>query len=215
MEPIMSSAQFIKFLLDNNALKFGEFTLKSGRLSPYFFNLGVFNSGKSLQTLGEFYAQALLDAGFNYDVLFGPAYKGIPLVSATSIALYNKHQRDVPYCFNRKVAKSYGDGGDLVGAPLSGNVVMFDDVITAGTTVRETIDLVKQHNATLSGIVIAFDRQERGTGKLSAVNEVQQQLEIPVKSILTLSDILQYLENKPEYLEVKNKIIAYHDQWHG
>lgn len=205
----MSKNDFIAFLIEHNALKFGAFTLKSGRTSPYFFNLGVFNSGHSLQKLGQFYAQALLESGFKYDVLFGPAYKGIPLVCATAIALYAVHQRDVPYCFNRKQKKDYGDGGNLVGATLSGNVIMFDDVITAGTTVRETITLLQQHHAHFSGIIIAFDRQERGSSNLSAVQEVEQTHGIPVKSILSLQDILHYLKDKSAYASAYEEIIAY------
>lgn len=204
---------FIDFLLEHNALKFGEFKLKSGRVSPYFFNLGVFNTGKSLHTLGHYFAHALLDAGFKHDVLFGPAYKGIPLVCSTAIALYQEHQRDTPYCFNRKQKKEYGDGGDLVGTPLHGNVVMFDDVITAGTTVRETIKLVDHYKATLSGIVIAFDREERGTGTTSAVQEVEHEYKIPVKSILCLTDVLNYLGDKSEYKEVKTSILEYRTLW--
>ena len=177
---------FIDFLIQHQALTFGNFTLKSGRQSPYFFNLGVFNTGKSLATLGEFYAQALVESGFPYDVLFGPAYKGIPLVSATAIALQNKHGIDVPYCFNRKEKKDHGDGGELVGSNLAGNVVMLDDVITAGTTVRETIALIQRYQANLTGIVIALDRQERDA------NDPLNQ--IPLKSIVTLQDVLSYFK---------------------
>lgn len=209
----MHTAAFIEFLLDNHALKFGEFTLKSGRISPYFFNLGVFNSGKSLETLGTFYAEALLDAGFDYDVLFGPAYKGIPLVATTSIALFNHHQIDANYCFNRKEAKDHGDGGTLVGAPLQGNVIMFDDVITAGTTVRETLALMDQHDAKLNGIVIAFDREERGTGTMSAVQEITEKTGVPIQSILKLSDVLTYLQDKPAYAETFKAIQAYQAEW--
>lgn len=208
-----SKTAFIDFLLKHDALKFGEFKLKSGRVSPYFFNLGVFNTGNSLHTLGHYFAKALLDAGFEYDVLFGPAYKGIPLVCSTAIALSQEHQHDAPYCFNRKQRKDYGDGGDLVGTPLNGNVVMFDDVITAGTTVRETIELVNQYNATLSGIVIAFDRQERGTGTTSAVQEVEQQHHIPVKSIICLDDVLEYLDDKAPFQEAKLAIQQYQTLW--
>ena len=204
---------FIEFLLKHDALKFGEFKLKSGRVSPYFFNLGVFNSGKSLHTLGQFFAAALLEAGFDYDVLFGPAYKGIPLVCTTAIALYDDHNKDVPYCFNRKQKKNYGDGGDIVGAPLTGNVVMFDDVITAGTTVRETIELLNTYEAHFSGIVIAFDRQERGNGETSAVQEVEQQYQIPVKSIICLDDVLNYLDGKERFHEAKLSIEQYQVLW--
>lgn len=200
---------FIKFLIEHNALKFGEFTLKSGRVSPYFFNLGVFNSGQSLHRLGQFYATTLLEAGFDYDVLFGPAYKGIPLVCSTAINLYVQHKLDVPYCFNRKQKKDYGDGGDLVGAALKGNVVMFDDVITAGTTVRETMQLMQQHSATLSGIIIAFDRQERGTETLSAVDEVMKTHNIPIKSILCLQDVLNYLKDISELKNTYQEILNY------
>lgn len=209
----MSKAHFIEFLIDNDALKFGEFKLKSGRISPYFFNLGVFNTGTSLHTLGQYFANALIDAGFAYNVLFGPAYKGIPLVCSTAISLSQDHNLTIPYCFNRKVKKEYGDGGDLVGAELTGNVVMFDDVITAGTTVRETIQLMDDYNATLSGIVIAFDRQERGTGTLSAVQEVEETYHIPVKSILCLDDILEYLIHKPQFSAQHDAIIDYQRIW--
>ena len=163
--------------------------------------------------LGQYFAQALLEAGFEYDVLFGPAYKGIPLVCSTAIALLNDHQLNVPYCFNRKQKKAYGDGGDLVGAALSGNAVMFDDVITAGTTVRETIQLMKDHKAHLSGIVIAFDRQERGTGTTSAVQEVTGQYNTPVKSILNLADVLAFLHGKPAYTQALEAIIAYQNTY--
>ncbi len=192
--------QFIEFLLDNNALKFGEFKLKSGRISPYFFNLGVFNSGKALATLGEFYAGTLQNSRMHCDVLFGPAYKGIPLATATSIILFEKFNKNIPYCFNRKEIKDYGDGGNFVGAKLEGNVVMLDDVITAGTTVRETIALLKNTDAILSGIIIAFDRQERGEGNLSAVQEAVKTHNIPVQSIITLSDVIQFLSH-----DVNNK----------
>lgn len=202
---------FIEFLLHHQALKFGDFTLKSGRKSPYFFNLGVFNTGESLQQLGHFYAQALVDSGFHYDVLFGPAYKGIPLVSSTAIALYEQHHLTVPYCFNRKEAKDHGEGGNLVGAPMKGDVVLFDDVITAGTTIREAIHIIKKQGATFSGIVIAFDRQERGTGSCSAVEEISATYDIPVKSILTITDVLAYLNNKPEFERVRHDIIAYRE----
>ena len=191
--------QFIEFLIENNALKFGEFKLKSGRMSPYFFNLGVFHSGKSLAKLGGFYAETLLKSRMHCDVLFGPAYKGIPLATATSIILFEKFNKNIPYCFNRKEKKDHGDGGDFVGAKLEGNVVMLDDVITAGTTVRETVSLLANIQATLSGIIIAFDRQERGEGKLSAVQETVKTQKIPVQSIITLSDVVQYLSLQKKF----------------
>ena len=203
------ATQFIEFLLKHEALKFGDFTIKSGRKSPYFFNLGVFHTGESLQQLGQFYAQALIDSSFDYDVLFGPAYKGIPLVSSTAIALYEHHHINAPYCFNRKEAKDHGEGGDLVGAPMTGNVVLFDDVITAGTTIREAIQIIKRQHANFSGIGIAFDRQERGTGSCTAVEEITQTYHVPVKSILTVSDVLAYMEHKPEFAESRRKIIEY------
>src|SRR3989338_8575751 len=178
--------QFIEFLIENNALKFGEFKLKSGRMSPYFFNLGVFHSGKSLAKLGGFYAETLLKSRMHCDVLFGPAYKGIPLATATSIILFEKFNKNIPYCFNRKEKKDHGDGGDFVGAKLEGNVVMLDDVITAGTTVRETVSLLANTQATLSGIIIAFDRQERGEGKLSAVQETVKKQKIKYGDVFYL-----------------------------
>ncbi len=200
--------QFIEFLIENRALQFGEFQLKSGRISPYFFNLGVFHSGKSLAKLGEFYAEMLQNSRMHCDVLFGPAYKGIPLATATSIILFEKFNINMPYCFNRKQKKDHGDGGDFVGAALKGNVVMLDDVITAGTTVRETIELLKNTEARLSGIIIAFDRQERGEGHLSAVQEAVKTHKIPVQSIVTLSDVVQYLsaqKNRKAELEAIEK----------
>ncbi len=205
--------QFIQFLLDNEALKFGSFQLKSGRISPYFFNLGVFKSGASLAELGRFYASILEQSGFKYDMLFGPAYKGIPLVSATTIALYHHYQKDVPYCFNRKEAKDHGDKGSLVGSELTGQVIMVDDVITAGTTVRETLGLLKNYKAQLAGIIIAFDRQERGEGSNSAVQEVAEKYNVPVQSIVTLQDVVDYLQAQSNMegplLEIKNYQLEY------
>jgi len=190
---------FIEFLLKYKALTFGEFTLKSGRISPYFFNLGTFQTGSSLAQLGECYATTLLQSNLPYDVLYGPAYKGIPLVAATAIALYNHHQEDTPYCFNRKETKDHGDKGILVGAPMEGRVVMLDDVITAGTTVRETMGLMENLNANLTGIVIAFDRQERGQGEQSAVQETVEKFSIPVQSIITLTDLITYIHKRDEF----------------
>lgn len=204
---------FIEFLITHNALKFGEFTLKSGRKSPYFFNLGVFHTGKSLAKLGEFYAETLQKSRMHCDILFGPAYKGIPLVTATSIILFEKFSKNMPYCFNRKEKKEHGDEGVFVGAELSGNVVMLDDVITAGTTVRETIALLKNTGAQLSGIIIAFDRQERGSGKFSGVQEAVKTYGVPVQSIITLSDVVQYLGERKEYKTQLNAIEVYRKQY--
>ena len=205
--------QFIEFLIENNALQFGEFTLKSGRISPYFFNLGVFHTGKSLAKLGEFYAETLQNSRMHCDVLFGPAYKGIPLATATSIILFEKFNKNMPYCFNRKETKDHGDTGIFVGAKLFDNVVMLDDVITAGTTVRETMALLENTDAKLSGIIIAFDRQERGVGTLSAVQEAVKTHKIPVQSIVTLSDVIQYLTGQPNLKTHLDAIEAYRKQY--
>ncbi len=207
-------SDFIEFLLQHQALKFGNFTLKSGRQSPFFFNLGVFSSGSSLTKLGEFYAQTLLQSQLEYEVLFGPAYKGISLATATSIALYQQNQLDVPFAFNRKEAKDHGDGGLIVGRSLQNKkVIMLDDVITAGTTVRETIRLLKEFSASFSGIIIAFDRQERGEGKLTATQEVQEQYGIPVASILKLNDVIEYLESQQKFKAELAAIKAYQEQF--
>jgi orotate phosphoribosyltransferase len=203
--------QFIEFLIHHNALQFGEFTLKSGRKSPYFFNLGVFNTGKSLARLGEFYAETFLQSRMPCDILFGPAYKGIPLVACTSIALAEKFNKNLPYCFNRKEAKDHGDAGSFVGAALKGNVVMLDDVITAGTTVRETVSLLENTEATLAGIIIAFDRQERGEGTVSAVQEVVKKYNVPVQSIVTLTDVLLYLQENKMTVQLNAIETARHD----
>ncbi|HIN83244.1 MAG TPA: orotate phosphoribosyltransferase [Chromatiales bacterium] len=195
--------EFIQFALDLEVLRFGKFTLKSGRISPYFFNSGLFNSGASLARLGRFYATAILDAGLEFDMLYGPAYKGIPLAAATAIALADQHQRDVPYAFNRKEAKDHGEGGSIVGAPLQGKVLIIDDVISAGTSVRESVELITQAGATPSAVSIALDRQERGTGAQSAVQEVAQQFSMPVANIIGLQDLIGYLRARgnPEQLQ--------------
>ena len=206
-------SEFIEFLIENQALKFGEFTLKSGRISPYFFNLGVFNTGKALAKLGEFYAETLINSRMHHDLLFGPAYKGIPLVAATSVILFEKFNKNIPYCFNRKEKKDHGDKGDFVGAELKGNVVMLDDVITAGTTVRETVALLKNTEATLSGIIIAFDRQERGEGKLSGVQEAVKTHKIPVQSIVNLTDVVQYLQTEKKYASALKAIELYRKEF--
>jgi orotate phosphoribosyltransferase len=189
------SASFIELCLGLGVLRFGEFKLKSGRLSPYFFNAGGFNTGRALAELGRHYADAIERSGWQFDVLFGPAYKGIPLVAATSVALADRYGRDVPWAFNRKEAKDHGEGGSIVGAPLRGRVLIVDDVITAGTAIREAIEIITAAGGQPAGVVLALDRQERGTGRLSAVQEVEQTLRLPVASILRLADLIEYLEH--------------------
>ena len=184
---------FISYALDCGVLKFGEFLLKSGRTSPYFFNTGLFNTGAQLGKLGHFYAQALIQSGIKPDVLYGPAYKGIPLVSATSIAYAQLTSEDIPFAFNRKEAKDHGEGGSLVGAPLQGKVIILDDVITAGTSVRESVDIIRNAGATPAGVLIALDRQEKGLNNSSAIQEVQDRFGMPVIAIITLENIVDYL----------------------
>ncbi len=192
MEDQSFRREFVEFAIGRGVLRFGEFKTKAGRLSPYFFNAGLFNDGEALRTLGAFYAKAILASGVQFDLLFGPAYKGIPLVTATAIALAERH-RNLPICFNRKEAKDHGEGGVTIGAPLAGRVLVIDDVISAGTSVRESVDLIRASAAELAGVVIALDRMERGTGPLSAVQEVRQTFQVPVISIATLDDIVAYL----------------------
>lgn len=188
------SSSFIDLCLELGVLRFGEFKLKSGRTSPYFFNAGLFNSGRALAELGRFYAAAIQQAQLEYDVLFGPAYKGIPLVSATAIALADHHGRSAPWSFNRKEAKDHGEGGNIVGASLRGRVLIIDDVMTAGTAIRESVDVIRAAGATPAGVVIALDRQERGQTERSAVQEVEQVLGLPVTSILKLADLIAHLQ---------------------
>lgn len=184
---------FISYALDCGVLKFGEFQLKSGRISPYFFNTGLFNTGAQLGKLGHFYVQALLQSSLKPDILYGPAYKGIPLVSATSIAYAALTDSDIPFAFNRKEVKDHGEGGTLVGAPLQGRVLILDDVITAGTSVRESVEIIRQARATPAGVLIALDRQEKGQNDISAIQEVSEQFNMPVISIITLENIIEYL----------------------
>ncbi|MBI0031543.1 orotate phosphoribosyltransferase [Gilliamella sp. B14384G15] len=191
-------SEFIEFALDRQALKFGEFTLKSGRKSPYFFNAGLFNTGKDLALLGRFYAAALMDANLNYDVIFGPAYKGIPIVSSTVVALSEHYNVDVPYCFNRKEAKDHGEGGNLVGSTIyQQRVMLVDDVITAGTAIRESMRILEDNQSKLAGVLICLDRQEKGRGELSAIQEIKQTYHCDVISIITLDDLIQYLYQDP------------------
>ncbi len=205
--------EFIEFALSRQVLKFGSFTLKSGRTSPYFFNAGLFNTGSDLARLGRFYAAALMDAGLEFDLLFGPAYKGIPIATTTAVALADHHQRDVPYCFNRKEAKTHGEGGNLVGSPLKGRVMLVDDVITAGTAIRESMEIIKAAGAQLSGVLIALDRQERGQGELSAIQEVERDFATKVVSIVGLKDLIAYLEGKPELAQHLDAVRAYRAQY--
>lgn len=186
--------EFLQFVIDNDILRFGEFTLKSGRTSPYFFNAGLFNTGNKLAFLARCYAAAIADAGVDFDVMFGPAYKGIPLAATTAVALAAEHDIDKPYCFNRKEAKDHGEGGSIVGSPLTGKIMIIDDVITAGTAIREAADIISANGAQLAGIAVAMDRQEKGTGQLSAIQEIEQQYQIKIVSIITLNDIIAYLQ---------------------
>lgn len=204
--------QFIQFAIDAGVLRFGEFTLKSGRISPYFFNSGLFNSGLSLAQLGNFYAQALNDSKIDFNALFGPAYKGIPLASSCAIAMANQFHRDIPYAFNRKEIKDHGEGGQLVGAELKGRIIIIDDVISAGTSVRESFEIIEQAGAEVAGVLIALNRQEKGQGEVSAITEIEQTYKIPVISIIKLQDLIDYLENlkgNAELQEYAGKIQEY------
>ena len=204
---------FIRFAIDRGVLRFGEFTLKSGRTSPYFFNAGLFNSGSALSQLGRFYAAAVVESGISFDVLFGPAYKGIPLAAATAVALAEHHGLDLPWCFNRKEAKAHGEGGSLVGAPLTGNVLIIDDVITAGTAIREVMQIIKGQDATAAGVLIALNRQERGNGELSAIQEVERDFGIPVVSIVSLNQVLEFLADDPQLKQHLPAVEAYRAQF--
>jgi len=205
--------EFIEFAIAHKVLCFGDFTLKSGRQSPYFFNSGLFNDGKSLFRLGRFYASAIQAANIEYDMLFGPAYKGIPLASAVAMTLAEDHDINVPYCFNRKEAKNHGEGGTTFGAPLHGKTLIIDDVISAGTSVNLSVEIIKRTGATTAGVVIALDRQERGEGKLSAVQEVEQRHQISVISIITLENMIEYLEKTPSMSENLGKIRQYQESY--
>lgn len=212
------SDEFISFAIEHQVLRFGEFTLKSGRVSPYFFNAGLFQSGAALSQLGRFYAQAIEAAQWDFEVLFGPAYKGIPIASAAAIALADQHQRDVPWCFNRKEAKQHGEGGSLVGAALRDQrVVIVDDVITAGTAIREVMSILEAEGAKPAGVVVALDRQERGKGELSAIQEVERDFGIPVASVASLSQLIAYLQKRAEtdasMAEHLVKVTEYRDQY--
>lgn len=206
--------QFIEFAIQRGVLRFGQFTLKSGRVSPYFFNAGLFNSGLALAKLGGFYAQAIKASGLPFDVLFGPAYKGIPLAAATAVALAQQHDIDSPWCFNRKEAKDHGEGGTLVGAPLEGRVMIVDDVITAGTAIREVMQIIQaQPNAQAAGVLIALNREERGQGELSAIQEVERDFALPVVSIVSLTQVLEYLAENAELKQHLPAVEAYRAEY--
>ena len=205
--------EFIELALAVGALKFGEFELKSGRISPYFFNSGMFATGHAAATLGRCYAQAAAEAGVPFDTIFGPAYKGIPLAALTAAALAEQHGRDVPYCFNRKEAKAHGEGGSIVGSPVSDKVLIVDDVITAGTAIREAIDIIGAAGGAVSGVLLALDRQEKGTGDLSAVQEVEKESGIPVFSIIELADLIAHLEKSSESTDLLESVVAYRTRY--
>ncbi|NVK00966.1 MAG: orotate phosphoribosyltransferase [Oceanospirillaceae bacterium] len=205
--------EFIQFAIEKGVLRFGEFTLKSGRTSPYFFNAGLFNTGETLAKLGRFYAAAIEDSGVDYDIMLGPAYKGIPLAATTVVALANDYGKDVPYVFNRKEKKDHGEGGSLVGAPLEGRVLIIDDVITAGTAIREVMEIIEQAGATPAATVIALNRMERGKGELSAIQEVERDYGMQVASIISLDDLVAYLEELGDRNEELVAIKAYRDEY--
>lgn len=205
--------EFIEFAIEKGVLKFGEFTLKSGRKSPYFFNAGLFNTGGALAKLGRFYAAAIEDAGIQFDVMLGPAYKGIPLAATTVVAMANDFGKDVPYVFNRKEAKDHGEGGNLVGAPLAGRVLIIDDVITAGTAIREVMTLINDNGATPAATIIALNRMERGTGELSAIQEVERDYNMQVASIISLDNLVEYLEELGDKSSELAAIRAYREEY--
>lgn len=200
---------FIEFALSRNVLKFGEFTLKSGRTSPYFFNAGLFNTGADLARLGEFYAAAIQASAVDFDVVFGPAYKGIPIGTSVSVALFNRYGIDKPVCFNRKEVKDHGEGGNLIGSPLQGKILLVDDVITAGTAIRESMELISANKAELAAVLIALNRKERGKGELSAIQEVERDYQCQVLSIIDLDDLMQFIEQDPRYSSHLPEMRAY------
>lgn len=204
---------FIEFALSRNVLKFGEFTLKSGRKSPYFFNAGLFNTGADLARLGEFYAAAIQASAVDFDVVFGPAYKGIPIGTSVSVALFNRYGIDKPVCFNRKEVKDHGEGGNLIGSPLQGKILLVDDVITAGTAIRESMELISANQAELTAVLIALNRKERGKGELSAIQEVERDYQCQVLSIIDLDDLMQFIEQDPRYSSHLLEMRAYRTEF--
>jgi len=208
------SSKFIQFAIQQGVLQFGEFTLKSGRVSPYFFNAGIFNDGNAIATLSKFYAQAIVESAVEFDMLFGPAYKGIPLATAVAIALANEHDRNVPYAFNRKEAKQHGDGGQIVGAPIEGKVLIIDDVITAGTAINEAVSIIQQQGGEPSAVAVAFDRQEQGsTAEYSAIDMVENQLGLRVVTVSNLSQLIQFAEAEQLYQPHLAKLRYYYEQY--
>ena len=205
--------EFIDLSLELGVLRFGKFTLKSGRVSPYFFNAGLFNTGYAAARLGRYYAAAIAESGIKFDMLFGPAYKGIPLAALSAASLAEHQDLDVPFAFNRKEAKAHGEGGNIIGAPLEGRVLIVDDVITAGTAVRDACQLISSSGADIAGLAISLDRQERGQGALSAVQELKQSLGIPVASIIRLNDLIATLEESSEYEKFLNPVVAYRKKY--
>jgi orotate phosphoribosyltransferase len=205
--------EFIDLALELGVLRFGEFRLKSGRISPYFFNAGLFNTGYAAARVGRYYAAAIAESDIKFDMLFGPAYKGIPLATLAAASLAEQHDIDVPYAFNRKEAKAHGEGGNIVGAPLVGRVLIVDDVITAGTAVREAYQIISATGAQVAGLVISLDRQERGQGAISAVQELKQSLDIPVLGIIRLNDLVDTLEESAEYEQYLEPVIAYRKKY--
>ncbi len=205
--------EFLQFALSQGALRFGDFTLKSGRPSPYFFNVGLFNTGVSLSRLGKYYARSIVDSGVEFDVLFGPAYKGIPLAVATTVALADQHGKEVAYCFNRKEAKDHGEGGNLVGAPLAGRVLIIDDVITAGTAIRETMGIIAASGAETVGVVVALDRMERGQGQLSAIQEMESDYGLKIMRIASLELLIQFIEQSGDYDPYLKEMKGYRQQY--
>lgn len=204
---------FLEFALDVGVLRFGEFTLKSGRISPYFFNAGLFNTGAALARLGRYYAQTIVDSGIDFDLLYGPAYKGIPLAAVTASALYDHHGKDVAYAFNRKEAKDHGEGGVIVGHALEGRVLIIDDVISAGTSVRESMGIIEQQGAQAAGVVIALDRQEKGQGELSAIQEVERDYSVAVAGIVKLKDLVIFLQEKGDSPQQLQAIQHYRENY--
>ena len=205
--------EFLDFAIEREVLRFGEFTLKSGRKSPYFFNAGLFKTGQDLAKLGRYYAAALHEENIEFDVLFGPAYKGIPIAAATAIAMANEYNQDIPYCFNRKEAKAHGEGGTIVGSELQGRILLVDDVITAGTAIRESMQMISANNTSLAGVLIALNRQEKGTGELSAIQEVEQDYQTKVFSIVTLADVVEYLLENGDMQTSVDSINEYRKQY--